>query len=486
MREINRRQALAWLATTLAGTLTTGCGGGGSDIDEPTTPVTEDPPTPPPSSTTSLLVSEHLGSLYQPFAWSGPIRDPYRDAVEISDPALYQTMTSEDLNLLSDMLTQRDIIMQIGGMGSAKLNPEPGQINPQFKTYMDAIVADNAAAWRNSVAARVAEIALATPGENRVYWQIGNEINAASYQQNIDLYLGRTSTSLLDIIPVYVEYFLAPTVQAMQQAANLTGKQIHLALGSIAGFSNANSQLFLDTLLDYTVAGTYALELAGEKVHSLVELVTLHYLMGASTPEQPEIWRDVLLASRKKWMGVGTINGFWSTEEVGIRAADSGKGAGSALRIMSRYLGWVNEQQDEGRKTRWFFYGTTAGPANQRIDDALTLWHQWTGDKLLQMYGKLHSAGNTLETYAFQLSDGAGWLLTVTAIGGTAVALNDIPLDLPGVNSQQASIQARLFAASGSMDVNASLQASATGAQVRLASTLNLLEPDTLLLWVGA
>jgi len=478
---INRRQVLAWLATSLAGSLTAGCGGGGGD---PSDPPPDNPPDLPGSP--ALRVTDYLGSLYQSFEWSGPIRDPFRDEVEIFDPALAQPMTADALRLVEETLQQRDIIMQIGGMGSAKLNPVPGQINEQFKAYMDAIVADNAAAWRNAVNARASEIALATPDGSRVYWQIGNEINADSYQQNIDLYFGRTGTSLLDTIPVYVEYFLAPTVQAMRQAGRLTGKEIHLALGSIAGLYNVNSQLFLDTLLDYTVTGTYAPELAGEKVHFLVELVTLHYLMGASTPEQPEYWRDVLLANRQKWMGVGSIEGFWSTEEVGLLAAESGKGAGSALRIMSRYLGWVSEQQDEGRQTSWFFFGTNAGPINQRINDALTLWQQWTGGRALYFHGKLHTAGNTLETYAFQISGGGGWLLTVTGTGETSVSLNDaIPIDLPGVNSNQAAVQARLFAASGSINVIVTLQASATGAQVRLASPLNLQATDTLLVWVS-
>lgn len=485
MRKINRRQALAWLATTLAGSVTGGCSGGGGESDDPSAPFPDHPSDLPGNSAPALRSTDYLGSLYQSFEWSGSIRDPFRDEVEIIDPALAQPMTADALLLVEETLQQRDIIMQIGGMGSAKLNPDPGQINAQFKTYMDAIVADNAVSWRNAVTARASEIALVTPAESRVYWQIGNEINASSYQRNIDLYLGRSSTSLNDIIPIYVEYFLAPTAQAMRQAASQTGKPVRLALGSIAGFANANSQLFLDTLLNYTVTGTFAAELAGTKVHSLVELVALHYLMGASTPAQPEIWRDVLLASRQKWMGVGTIAGFWSTEEVGIRAVDEGKGAGGALRIMSRYLGWVSENRDEGRQTRWFFFDTNAGPINQRINDALTLWHQWTGGNTLQMHAKLHSAGNTLETYAFQLAGAAGWLLTVTAIGETPVSLSDIPIDLPGVNRNQATVQARLFAANGSIDVNASLLASTTGAQLRLVSPVNLMEPDTLLLLVS-
>lgn len=489
MHKINRRQALAWLATTLAGSVTGGCGGGGGGSGDENVKPPEPTPPPPPdlpgNASPSLRSTDYLGSLYQTFEWSGPIRDPFRDEVEIFDPALARPMTADALRRVEETLQQRDIIMQIGGMGSAKLNPDPGQINAQFKAYMDAIVADSAVAWRNAVTARASEIALVTPAESRVYWQIGNEINAASYQRNIDLYLGRSSTSLNEIIPIYVEYFLAPTVQAMRQAASQTEKPVRLALGSIAGFANTNSQLFLDNLLDYTLVGTFAPELAGAKVHSLVELVTMHYLMGAGTPEQPEIWRDVLLASRQKWMGVGTIAGFWSTEEVGIRAAEDGKGAGGALRIMSRYLGWVSENGDQGRQTRWFFYGTNSGPANQRINDALTLWHQWTGGNTLQLHAKQHSAGNTLETHAFQLAGGAGWLLTVTAIGSTSASLSDLPIELPGVNSSQASVQARLFAASGSMDVTAYLQASATGAQFRLASPLSLLEPDTLLLRVS-
>lgn len=485
MREINRRKALAWLATAPAGTLTTGCGGGGSDSDDSTTPVTEEPPNPPLVTTAALRVADHLGSLYQPFAWSGPIRDPYRDAVEIFEPALHQAMTSEELSALSDMLTQRDIIMQIGGMGSAKLNPDTTQVNVQFKSYMDAIRADSAVAWRAAVTARASEVALASPDGSRVYWQIGNEINASSYLQNIDMYLGVTSSSLLDIIPVYAEYFLAPTAQAMRKAASATGKPVRLALGSIAGFSNTNSQLFLDTLLAYRVVGTYAPELADLEVSELVELITLHYLINAATPEQPEYWRDVLTATRQKWLGVGAIAGLWSTEEVGIRAADAGKGAASALRILSRYLGWISDKKDDRYTTRWFCYGTTAGPENQRIDDAMMHWHQLTGDNTLQLHSKLHSADNTLETYVFQVTGTSGWLITVTALGDAAVLFSEVPMELPGVNGSLASVQAWRYGASGTASVNATLLAGAAGTQVRLDTPMTLLEPDTLLLWVS-
>jgi hypothetical protein len=481
MREINRRQALAWLATTLVGTQINGCGGGGgADADSVI------PPSLPANSSPALRVADYLGSLYQPFDWSGPIRDPFRDVVEIFEPALAQPMTVAELSALDEMLRQRDIIMQIGGMGSAKPNPDPTLVNEQFKAYMDAIVADSGAAWRDAVTDRATEVALATPEGSRVYWQIGNEINAASYQSNIDLYLGRSSSSLLDIIPVYVEYFLAPTAQAMRQAASTTGKPVRLALGSIAGFSSGNARLFLDELLNYTVVGTYAPQLAGEQVNALVELITIHYLMNTGTPEQPEDWRDALIATRQKWMGVGAISGIWSTEEVGVQAADAGMGAGSALRILSRYLGWVSEQQDEARTTRWFFFGTSVGPVNQRIDDAMMNWRQWTGDNTLQLHSKLHSSSNTLETYVFMVRGASGWLLTVTALGEAAVSLSEVPVDLPDVGSSQAAVQAWLYATSGGARVSATLLATATGAQVRLDPPLNLLQPDTLLIWVNA
>lgn len=432
-----------------------------------------------------MVTSDHLGSLYQTFPWSGPIRDPYRSTVEIMDPASYLAMSASDLVTLTTTLQQRDIIMQIGGMGSAKLNADGALVNTQFKTYMDAIVADKGLAWRNVVTARASEVALATPDTSRLYWQIGNEINASSYLQNINLYLGQSNSSLLDIIPVYVEYFLAPTAQAMRQAATDTSKPVRLALGSIAGFSNANSQTFLDTLLNYTVVGTYAPALAGMKVSALVELLTIHYLMNAGTPEQPEAWRDVLVNTRQKWLGVGAITGVWSTEEVGVRAASDGKGGGGALRIQSRYLGWVSDKQDAPRTTRWFYYGTQDGPKGQQITDALTQWHQLTGNHPLKLHDRQHTQNGTLESYAFRVDGAAGWLITVTALGNGGVAVTDVPITLAGVNTGTAKVRGWLYAAGGTSTVNASLVPTSGGVQVRLSGTTTLVMPDSLLLWIS-
>lgn len=432
-----------------------------------------------------MIASDHLGSLYQAFPWSGPVRDPYRSTVEIVDPASYVGMSASDLASLTATLQQRDIVMQIGGMGSAKLNAEGALVNAQFKAYMDAIVADKGVSWRNVVTARASEVALATPDASRLYWQIGNEINASSYLQNINLYLGHAYSSLLDIIPVYVEYFLAPTAQAMRQAATHTGRPVRLALGSIAGFSSANSQAFLDTLLNYTVVGTYAPALAGVKASTLVELLTIHYLMGAGTPEQPEAWRDVLVSTRQKWLGVGAITGLWSTEEVGGRAASDGKGGASALRVQSRYLSWVNDTRDAPRTTRWFFYGTQEGPKGQQINDALTLWHQLTGNHPLTLHARQHTQNGTLESHAFRVDGAAGWLITVTALGTAGVAVTDVPITLTGVNTGTAKVQGWLYAAGGTANVTASLVPASGGVQVRLPTPATLVMPDSLLLWVS-
>src|SRR5690606_16197610 len=437
------------------------------------------------SASTSIRVADHLGSLYSPFVWSGPVRDPYRDSIEITDPALYQPLTADEKSALTTTLQQRDIIMQIGGMGSAKLWEGGAQVHPNFKTYMDALVADSGAAWRYAAAARAREVIEATPDGSRVYWQIGNEINASSYLQNINLYFGASYASTFDIIPVYVEYFLAPTLQAFQQAASDSGKPVRVALGSIAGFANINSQQFLNNLLNYEITGTYAPNLAGRKVYELVDIVTIHYLMNASTAENPEIWRDALVSVRDQWLGVGNISGVWSTEDVGIRAAEDGMGAGSALRILSRYLGWVSENQFDRYTARWFFFGTTAGPVGQAINDSLTQWQQLTGDVPLEFVAKQHSSDGTRETYLFKVSGRSQWLMTITAVGNNTVSVTDADLDIAVANVGTASVQAWRYGMSGTQTLAPALLAVSSGGRVHFNAPVSLDEPDAVLVWVS-
>ena len=180
-----------------------------ADLPEASAPEEDPAPDQPDAATLwPLTLRDYVGSLYQTFSWSGPLRDPLRDAVEIHDPNDYQSLGEADKAALQELLQSRHIIMQIGGMGSAKLNhDDPDSPNEKFSRYMNAFLADGGRLWRDTVRQRAIEVAEITPDDATLYWQVGNEIDAASYLTNIRLYFGDDSA---EIIPVYVEYFLAP------------------------------------------------------------------------------------------------------------------------------------------------------------------------------------------------------------------------------------------------------------------------------------
>ena len=355
-----------------------GCGGGSgndsvTEAEPEQTGVEEAPAEDIEITSAPVEIKDYLGGLYQTFDWASAVRDPMRDEMEIYSAGTYVEMTQEELTSLNELSSDFDIIAQIGGMGSAKLAPEATEVNPQYATYMDSIIADSGAQWRNDVYNRATEVAAALAGDAVFYWQIGNEINANSYQRNAYLYFDGNTEGLSNEafgLKVYAEYFLAPTIQALQSAAADTSSPINIALGSIASFSAPSSQSFLDTLLKYEFEGTFAPDLEGKQVHEVINLITIHYLAQSYTADNPENWLEVLDTLHTDWVREH-IQGVWVTEEVGINVAESGLGAGAAVTTSARYLQFISQNQIAKGSFRWFYYGTNAGPDGQRISDAM-------------------------------------------------------------------------------------------------------------------
>lgn len=465
------------------------CGGGsggssGAANESPPAPVPTDPVDDnphPDSATWPMSLQHYLGSLYQTFPWSGSVRDPYRDMVELHPPAAWTPLTDTDLASIAATLAERDIIMQIGGMGSAKRDgDDPGTVNELFRDYMDSVIMDDGAEWRENVKSRAIEVANIVPDDRNLYWQIGNEINSSSYSDNIQLYFNDSSVAT---IPVYVEYFLAPTLQALQEAAQASGKPVKAALGSVANFSSDSSRDFLNSLMNYQIEGNMAPALAGRQVAELVQLITLHYHMNTGTPEDPEAWRTALEELTATWVN-GAVEGVWTTEEVGIIAAQEGAGAGTALRVMSRYLHWISDNRYTNTQSAFFFFGTTDGPQGQRIDDVMDQVRNLTNSRNLYFFARQFSSDNSLEHYAFEVPGREAWLLTSTALGDLTVPVTDIPIVLPLTDVTGTSISAWIYSQSGARELQALLSPGPLGVTVELNESLSLQKTDTLLVWV--
>ena len=434
----------------------------------------------------STTLRAHLGSLYSEFPWSSQVRDPDRTEMEMHYVSDFEPMSQLSLNDLNHILNNQDVIAQIGGMGSAKPNSsDPNLVNEAFATYIDEILADNGAAWRNVVYQRALEVAGVSERDYSFFWQVGNEISAPSYSSNIQKYFeGNTEANDYgaEIVPVYVEYFLAPTIAGFRQAATELDTNIRVALGSIAGFSNPNSTVFLDTLLNYEIVGEFAPSLTGFKVFELVDIITVHYLMNGSSIDDSDYWRAILENVRDNWLGQGRISGVWSTEEVGIRTAEGGAGAGSAIRIASRYLDWVLSNHFNGTQVKWFNYGTNVGPAGQTINDGLSALFDLVGDHSLFLKTRDFDTTSSIETYSFFIPELNGTLVTATSFIDDNL-ISELAV-IPDTSAADSIDTSRLFSSTGAVDINMSLETSGSGAKILFDQKISLERGDSFLIWI--
>ena len=471
--------------------LLTACGGGGETpvtLIEPTE-TSANPNQAPALENTPVVIHDHLGSLYNAFVWAGPIRDPMRDDIEIKDAASFVPLSDSATATLTDLARERDIIMQIGGMGSAKPGSEPGQPSERFSDYMNGILADDGEQWRDAVAERAREVVTAQPDGSTIYWQVGNEINADSYKENVSLYFDEDTQglSIEDFtIQVYVEYFFAPTAQAFREAEADTGQDVAIALGSIAGISAQTEQDYLDNLLSYEIQGTFAPDLAGMQVAELTDLITLHYLGQAATPDDPARWYTTLETIHDKWVG-DNIRGVWNTEEVGIRMASNGAGAAAALLVQSRYWQWISENHLTQTEASWFYYGTRSGPEGQRIDDSLTQVHNLVGSDGVTHINTVHDLDNRLDVYLFYVEAQDAYLVTASSLVDEPLEIREILIDDTQLShiAETKSTQGWYYGLEDSLAVGANSTLSDTRLIITLDGAVTLTEkPETLLFWL--
>lgn len=430
------------------------------------------------------MVRDYLGSLYNydDYDWAGPVRDPNRALVEMHTPSDYSPIDSAGLAELSGILQEHDVIMQIGGMGSAKLARDAngqiveGQVHAGFAAYMDAFIADGGASWREAVTARVQEVAEVKPAASTLFWQIGNEVNADSYLTNIRLYFEDDS---LETIPVYVEYFLAPTMEAFATAEQNVGHTIDAALGSVSNFSANKNLKFLQDLLDYEIVGDYATTLRGKRVHEVIDLITVHYHMKVGSATNPEAWQDNLGTIRDTWVK-DNIRGIWTTEEIGSSAASRGDGAGGSVRIFARYFSWIATHALAPEESHFFFYGTSTGPAGSTIDDAMRNIGNLVGNSAIEYKGKVLLQNNNIEVYQFDVADKSASLVIANALGNEANTLSALELsdiqDSPTIQS----VSGWLYKTAETSLITASLDAT----QISFDSPIELEGVDSVLLWV--
>lgn len=398
-----------------------------------------------------IILKDHIGSLYSEFSWAGHIRDPYR-TIEIMMPETYTLPSQAVIDALGIHLSKHDMILQIGGMGSAKL-PAIGTEKDVFSSYMDFIIKHGASAWQDLVTNLVNQVESKAPVGRELYWQIGNEINSNSYRVSIDTYFQNHPVNTQigsQHIPVYVEYFLAPTLEAMRDVS------AKAALGSVSGYGNSAPTKFMDNLLNYTIQGVFAPTLAGLTVKDVIDLITIHYHLGAD-----DWWDDLTYLS-----GYGIP--IWTTEDIGIRAAQEGKGAGAAISYTARALQWALHDPDY----RWSFYGTTNGTAGSRIDDALTDLHSIVSDQPVKLL--THRVDDT-EEYVYRVGQEAFITLTPSD-RDNAVTVNGVS---SRVSNKLKNVKGWVYQQNSTTEITPTIKDGFITFQSKVLS-----EKESILLWV--
>ncbi len=425
----------------------------------------------------------YFGTHYELADWSSSLRDPGgpgRFGYWLPSARTERRMTSADSGSpeeLRRLLARGDVVLNVGGLGSAR----DGDL---VSAFLDAVRQDRGATWKRELAERARRVARLPGTAEHIHWQFGNEINGPRSVDNMARWAGgsRTGleTGLAAVIPVYVEQFLAPGVEALRGVSREVHgdpQHIRIMLGSLANARHPRSVRWYEQLLDYTIRGDNAPSLAGRKVHEVVDALSVHYL--ASAPD--EGWAEVLEGLNKRWVGKGAVRRIWATEELGVRRAQGGYGAATALRVAVRYLDWWQRHGWTPDQGHCFFWGAGMGRPGNRADDALSLLAGFTGHVPLTPLSALDSPD--LESYFFSVEGDRKRFLVVFPRNGWRMGNLDFASATLPASGWQGPVRARalLFASSGTSHPSATVSASAAGLRLALERSTAIPETGTLL-----
>lgn len=431
----------------------------------------------------------YFGTHYMDAEWAKSVRDPVGPAIAGFWPDSRQRHPELDKRfdeLLSDLehrLSRQDVVLGVGGLGS-------GRRSEEVDAFMDMVKKDNANRWKDELHRRVVRVARLKHASERVYWQFGNEINGPRFLRNMVEWEGGTAQqrgiAMSRFIPLYVEYFLAPGVEAIQKSSrDAYGKegQIRIMLGSLANARHPRSISWYRQLLDYEIKGTYAPTLRGRRVFQIVDTLSIHYLLTA--PD--DYWAEELDKLSRSYMGRGAVRRIWSTEEIGIRRAREGHGAATALQVWARSLWWWEKYLWKPEHGRVFFWGWNIGDKGSRAEDSLSTIFSFTGDRALNYVGtvKGDAAVEYAESYVFRTKGKLAKKVAVVLPKGREATISLKRLSLPAVKSRgRMNISAHIFSPAGTktLEVKARHSGSAldvtlsgAGAQLQSGSALLLL-----------
>jgi hypothetical protein len=388
---------------------------------------------------------------------------------------------------LSQLTQTRDVIVPVGGLQYTKNQKETN-------AYFEFIRADGGKQWKKIVKAQAVSLArLPRTSNKKIYWQIGNEANTEHWSESLKKWAVTQNLPGADapvvkndhfVIPIYAEYFLAPTIEGLDSAnKEISNKENHtrIILTSAAAASTPETKAWLDELLAYKIRGDYAPELAGRYVYELVDIVAIHYLVSRGD----ENWQIILDDLYKKWVGKGRVRGIWATEELGTDFGMKGKGASTALKVMSRYLhSWLGQQKtpEHGRA---LFWGWKMGREGTRGEDSLNAVYDFFGDVPLIEIGNGIRTEQALETYLFQsVQNPRKRLAVIFPMRPTAkIKIKTITM-AADTWTKEGETTVMLFNASGKKAIAARIARSDAGYTITLAEEVSLAQQAVLVLFL--
>lgn len=429
-----------------------------------------------------------FGSHYEPVPWGQTVRDPMgagRAGYWFMDRRTEAQQNAELAELRAYMgrgLVRNDIVLGVGGLGS-------GRSMAVTTAFLDGVSRDGGAEWRAALAARV-QLLVPKVGSNQlVLWQFGNEINSPRFRQNVSSWAEARDavqmTRQMGVIPIYVEYYLAPGIEAVREAQavlGVPGEQVRVLLGSLAGALNPASRRWFSELMNYSIEGTYAPSLKGRVVADVIDGISYHYL--ASGPQSSwDTAREWLVKLQKTYPNLRHI---WATEELGVRRAREGYGASFSLRIFARYLAFWQEAGWTSGMGRCMFWGSTIAEsgesANQLLTD-LTEFFGVGGDirarsvKIADMpsvesyvLSGSHTGNKAVIIFPAQRTDMS------ESVRSLKISVDDLGVDPPGF----ARAMVRVISHDGSSATSLELDRSGDAFQLRFGKPLRYGSGDTL------
>lgn len=389
----------------------------------------------PPLESTSW--TEYVGSQSRETSWSGNVRSGY-------------------VGGLKDFLLNSDVIH---GVGLDKRFTQQGPDNhwdsarePQVMIdLLSSVENDDAANLKSRMLYKAKNYSVWQNAKHKIWWQLGNEINSAYTLNSIRAWeqcktapssskyncskvppvsagfikpscTNATSTNNDPCtIPYYAEYYLAPAVEAIQKQEAECRCQFSIVLGTVGTGYNPDSRAWLNRLLNYQIKSTkYAPSLTGKYVYQLVNVISTHYLatgqkffrVGNKRVYQPNGWKNALDDLYDTWVGKGSIQGMWATEDVGVRATAEKKGSKLAVQVMGRYFHYWTVRQMTPNQGKfnffdWYTPGTFTSPGVTSASETMTTVFKFLGDTPLKELSDpiLDTIPDTVEAYSFESVD---------------------------------------------------------------------------------